>query len=193
MLSNIYIFLLILQVFIGALVSFYKNSIYGIIYLILLFFLSFLLLINWHIEFIGLVILIVYVGAIMVFFLFILMLLNLKGLNLNNVNNFLIFFPLAIFLSIIFYFSTNAYSFIDLSMYIDLFRNINYNNQLEMFGFIIFVYLFNFLVVLGFILLAAMIGPIVLTLKNVDEVKKQKVYIQNLRDKKKSIIKINIK
>ena len=195
MIFQFFIFLFyFIFLYLGFKIVTYENSVYGIIYLIILFVVSFLLLINWHIEFIGLVLLIVYVGAIMVFFLFILMLLNLRGLNLkvNFIKNFsIVFFNfIIIFIYIYIYIFYDFYIYLNLlnlNIYIDLYRNLDFNSQLELFGFIIFVYLFVVLFILGFILLGAMLGPIILTLRKVEDVKEQKVYIQSLRNKLNTI------
>ena len=50
-------------------------------------------------DFIGLIILIVYIGAIAVLFLFVIMMLNIRILEFQN---FSIYLPLACFLSLIF-------------------------------------------------------------------------------------------
>ena len=198
MLINSFIyFYIFLIIFLGFKIATYENSIYGLIYLIFLFVFCFLLLINWHVEFIGLILLIIYVGAIMVFFLFILMLLNLKGLSLKksflNDKFLLLFLNFLLFFLFYFIIFSSLYDYNKLkilNVYIDLFRSLNLDSQLELFGFIIFVYYFIFLIILGFILLGSMIGPIVLTLRKIENIKKQKVFIQNLRDRRNSIVYI---
>lgn len=77
-----------------------KNMIQSVLYLILVFLLSSLLIIYLGAEFIGLIILVVYIGAIAVLFLFVVMLLNVRILELTS--KFTIYLPLAILLNIIF-------------------------------------------------------------------------------------------
>lgn len=95
----IYIFLSI--ILIAALgVIFSRNVIQSVLYLILVFFLCSLLFIYLGADFIGLIILIVYIGAIAVLFLFVVMMLNIRVLELAS--TFSVYFPLALFLSGIF-------------------------------------------------------------------------------------------
>jgi len=78
-----------------------KNIIQSVLYLILVFFLCSILFIYLGADFIGLIILIVYIGAIAVLFLFVVMMLNIRLLEIAS--TFTIYLPLAIFLSIIFF------------------------------------------------------------------------------------------
>jgi NADH-quinone oxidoreductase subunit J len=68
-------------------------------------------------DFIGLIILIVYIGAIAVLFLFVVMMLNIR--LLENAFNFSIYVPIVVFLSLIFifqiiYFFFNIFNIIEL-------------------------------------------------------------------------------
>ena len=95
----IYIFLnLILIAALGVIFS--RNVVQSVLYLILVFFLCSLLFIYLGADFIGLIILIVYIGAIAVLFLFVVMMLNIRVLELAS--TFSVYFPLALFLSVIF-------------------------------------------------------------------------------------------
>jgi NADH-quinone oxidoreductase subunit J len=79
-----------------------KNIIQSILYLIIVFLLCSILFIYLGADFIGLIILIVYIGAIAVLFLFIIMMLNIRILEIYS--TFSIYLPLASFLSFIFLF-----------------------------------------------------------------------------------------
>lgn len=95
----IYIFLsFILIAALGVIFS--RNVVQSVLYLILVFFLCSLLFIYLGADFIGLIILIVYIGAIAVLFLFVVMMLNIRVLELAS--TFSVYFPLALFLSVIF-------------------------------------------------------------------------------------------
>jgi NADH-quinone oxidoreductase subunit J len=83
-------------------VIFSKNIIQSVLYLILVFFLCSLLFIYLGADFIGLIILIVYIGAIAVLFLFVVMMLNIR--LLENEFNFSIYMPIIVLLSLIFIF-----------------------------------------------------------------------------------------
>lgn len=77
-----------------------KNIVQSVLYLILVFFLCSLLLIYLGADFIGLILLIVYIGAIAVLFLFVIMMLNIRILEITS--TFSIYLLLAFFLSFIF-------------------------------------------------------------------------------------------
>jgi NADH-quinone oxidoreductase subunit J len=76
-----------------------KNIIQSILYLILVFLLCSVLFIYIGADFIGLIILIVYIGAISVLFLFIVMMLNIRILEIYS--TFSVYLPLAFFLGLI--------------------------------------------------------------------------------------------
>src|ERR1700712_3354408 len=77
-----------------------KNTVSSVLYLILVFLLRSLLFIYLGADFIGLIILIVYIGAIAVLFLFVVMMLNIR--LLENSFSFSIYIPIIAFLSLIF-------------------------------------------------------------------------------------------
>jgi NADH-quinone oxidoreductase subunit J len=63
-----------------------KNPVYGIVFLIISFCNSACLLIAMELEYIPLMLLIIYVGAIAVLFLFVIMMLNVRTIYLKNNN-----------------------------------------------------------------------------------------------------------
>lgn len=73
----------LLFIFIGLFVILTNNPIHSILALVLIFCLSSCLALSLGVEFLALLILIVYVGAISVLFLFVVMLLNIRVLELN--------------------------------------------------------------------------------------------------------------
>ena len=94
--------ILLLLIIISALcVILSKNMIQSVLYLIIVYFLGSLLFIYLGADFIGLILLIVYIGAISVLFLFVIMMLNVRILEIYS--TYSIYLPLAIFLSIIFF------------------------------------------------------------------------------------------
>lgn len=95
---NFFNFLIILSA-IGVILS--KNIIQSVLHLILVFLLCSILFVYLGADFIGLIILIVYIGAIAVLFLFVIMMLNIRILELAS--TFSIYLPLACFLSFIFF------------------------------------------------------------------------------------------
>jgi NADH-quinone oxidoreductase subunit J len=119
-------------------------------------------------DFIGLIILIVYIGAIAVLFLFVVMMLNIR--LLENAFNFSIYIPIIIFLSLIFifqviYFFFNIFNLHETESLIYYF-NWNFSNSIQMssIGELLFNRLYILFIGAAFLLLIAMIGAIVLTM-----------------------------
>lgn len=81
---SLYLFIIcVLFTFVGLFVILTNNPVHSILALVLIFFLSSGLTLSLGVEFLALLILIVYVGAISVLFLFVVMLLNIRVLELN--------------------------------------------------------------------------------------------------------------
>jgi NADH-quinone oxidoreductase subunit J len=179
-------FLCFLLIFSGASVSSSVNSIESILFLILTFFNSAIILFFFHAEFLGLVFIIVYVGAIAVLFLFVIMMLNVKvGEKTNSFINFnaviiLILIHLGgLFLSfvlpilssgeedpILFFRNYEKSYFFDSLYNIDVLGQVLYNHYLVCF------------LLAGLILLVALVGAIVLTLRFNTIQKTQSVFRQ---------------
>lgn len=96
-----YVFLIVfvLAAF-GVILS--KNTMHSVLYLILVFFLSSLLLFVVGAEFLAIILLIVYVGAISILFVFVVMLLNLRVVELYS--TFLHYLPIGAFVGFYFFF-----------------------------------------------------------------------------------------
>jgi NADH-quinone oxidoreductase subunit J len=173
-----------------------KNSVYSVLFLILVFMNSVGLLLLLEVEFLAMTFLIVYVGAIAVLFLFVVMMLNLKIGNLNE--NIIRYLPIGSFLGFIFIleiFIIFETDFLPLSNIknqdfiiqeiIGLSQNFTmwatkfttYTNM-EQIGQILYTYYIYLFILSGFILLVSMIGAIVLTMHQRKNVKKQKIYEQ---------------
>lgn len=122
-------------------------------------------------EFLGLLLIIVYVGAISVLFLFVVMMLNSRFLELYN--NFFMYFSVLFFFCFIFIFEllffflydVNIYSyyFIENNLYNIWIYSYNWVIDIKLIGQLLFNYYYLFLIISGFILLIAMIGSVVLT------------------------------
>lgn len=151
-----------------------KNIIQSVLYLILVFFLCSLLTIYLGADFIGLIILIVYIGAIAVLFLFVVMMLNIRVLEITS--TFSIYLPLAIFLSVIFlsliiliYFK--SISIIDLNNALSYTNWLTYNNiRIVAIGELLFNELFILFIGATLLLFIAMIGVIILTLNKKEKI-----------------------
>lgn len=187
MLSLLYLLIIIASLFVVA----SKNTVQSVLYLILVFLLCSLLFIYLGADFIGLIILIVYIGAIAVLFLFVVMMLNIR--LLENSFDFSIYIPIIILLGLIFilqsiYFLLSAFnksSSYKLISYLDW----TFVNQVQIssIGELLFNKLYVLFIVAAFLLFIAMIGAIVLTLDDEYDLKMGKEKIENIRFFSKNI------
>ena len=146
-------------------------------------------------EFLALILVIVYVGAVAVLFLFVIMMLDFDIENIKKETKK--FLPLGIFIG--------AILFLEISLMIytpEIFSNEfkiigkSYKSNLsntEILGSLIYTDYFLQFQLAGFILLVAMIGAIVLTLRHRDYVRRQNISNQINRDSKSSIELIDIR
>jgi hypothetical protein len=95
-----------LQLLTILLIVFFRNPIHSILLLIILFFELTFVLIFFNIEFISLLLIVVYVGAVAVLFLFVVMMLQVKAELFNSFYIILISFILSLF----FYFENIYFS-----------------------------------------------------------------------------------
>jgi len=165
---NIYYIFSVLQVFTASFLFFSNNPIHSILFLILLFFESTVILSFLNLEFISLLFILVYVGAIAVLFLFVIMMLRVK-LDEFDV---LLFLPIN--------FALNSYLIIYMFSYIQPFTylpGVFYSSDFICFEnfeenlnemFIIGQVLYNFgmvlVIVAGLVLLLALVGSVILSL-----------------------------
>lgn len=150
-----------------------KNTVQSVLYLILVFLLCSLLFIYLGADFIGLIILIVYIGAIAVLFLFVIMMLNIR--LLENSFKYYIYIPIIIFISLIFffqiiYFFFNNFNMIEMDNLI-YYLNWNFSNQIQItsIGELLFNRLYILFIGAAILLFIAMIGAIILTMDEKDE------------------------
>lgn len=180
-------FLILTLILSGFLVFFSENPVHSVLFLILCFCEASSILFLFSTEFLGLLFIIVYVGAIAVLFLFVVMMLNVKLYVLQTVFYLplvfviggLIFSQLTLLLKKSF-FNLNFDDlqpdiiFFDILNNIDVFGQVLYNNFLSCF------------LLAGLILLCAMIGAIVLTL-NFKSYRKNELVFRQLSSSEKTI------
>lgn len=167
----------------GVIMCLSTSPVQSVIFLILSFCCAAILLFMFHVEFIGLLFIIIYVGAIAVLFLFVIMMLNVKNNQVDEVKtNVLSITNVALLVCI------GTYPFLLKTLYLFAFStndiNLNFNyeslvflidkvSNVEVIGQILFN---NFLVCVllaGMVLLIALVGSIILTLKFNKTEKKQ--------------------
>ena len=146
-----------------------KNPVHSVLFLIFCFCNAAGILFLFNAEFLGLIFIIVYVGAIAILFLFVVMMLNVKVYSSDNIIYYLPFllllgFVLLLQIYLIFekVFSNNTFWVAD-SPYV--FENyIDNLNSIDVLGQCLYNYYLTCFLLAGLILLVAMVGAIVLTL-----------------------------
>ena len=181
-------------------VVFSTNPIYSVLYLILSFVISSFFLIFFGLEFIPIVMIVIYVGAVAILFLFVVLMLNIKTAE-NQQISFAIL-PSAVIFALIFFSvyylllnlqiptvftsilsSFYTIDFLEFSNF-SFFHNISGLFNTPSIGCSIFTrYLYSFLLS-GIILLLAMLSTITLTLQRSFSSKSQLVYDQVLVSQK---------
>lgn len=164
--------LLVLILFLAFCVIISKNIVQSVLYLILVFFLCSLLLIYLGADFIGLILLIVYIGAIAVLFLFVVMMLNIRILEIAetfSIYLFLAIFLSFIFLSLVIFLFWNNYYIIDANI-VTVYINWSIFNNIKIVAIGELLFNDNYILFVGatLLLFIAMIGVIILTLHKKD-------------------------
>ena len=155
-----------------------KNPIHSILFLILVFCNLTGLLLTSGIEFLSILLIIIYVGAIAVLFLFVIMMLDIQIFQ-KNINENFGYLPISLLISFIFFieilyilnqiflpynFFLNK-NFYYLFSYNQWINSIDFIQNTETLGQILYTYYFFFFLLSGLILLIPLIGAVVLTLK----------------------------
>ena len=177
----------------GFMVIISKNPIHSILFLILVFFNVSALLIMLDVEFLGIIFLVVYVGAIAVLFLFVVMMLNIRISEISE--EFLSYFPISAIIALIFFIEIYCLFLNNLSLFpfqlsLSWLYSMNAINNIEVLGEVMYTYYFHLFLIASIILLVAMIGSIVLTLHHKLDVKRQNIFDQVSTD---FTLKINMK
>ena len=194
--SLFFYFFSTVAVFSAIMVTISRNTVYSVFFLILVFVSISILFIMIGAEFLGMIMLIVYVGAVAVLFLFVVMMLNIstqitkkssrKGL-INNISVGSII-GVIIFLELIVVIGGWKYkgTFIPLS---DVNLNLSNTHQLGNILYTDYIHLFQ---IAGMILLISMIGAITLTFSKRENVKRQNYFTQIQREKKSAISLVDV-
>ena len=196
--SLFFYFFSTITVFSAIMVIVSKNTVYSVFFLILVFISISILFIMIGAEFLGMIMLIVYVGAVAVLFLFVVMMLNIteqtikkstrKGI-INNVSVGLIV-GIIIFLELLVAIGGWKYkdSFTPLSK-----TNLNLDlSNTHALGNVLYTDYIHLFQISGMILLVAMIGAISLTFSKRENIKKQSYFSQIQREKSSSVSLIDV-
>ncbi len=196
--SLFFYFFSTIAVFAAIMVTVSRNTVYSVFFLILVFISISILFIMIGAEFLGMIMLIVYVGAVSVLFLFVVMMLNIneqltkrysrKGL-INNISvgsivGVIIFLELLVVVGGWKYKST----FVPLSA-INLNLGISNTRALGNVLYTDYIHLFQ---ISGIILLVAMIGAITLTFSRRENIKRQSYFNQIQREKDSAVSLVEV-
>ena len=192
-------FFSIIAVFSAIMVVASKNTVHSVFFLILDFISISCLFIMIGAEFLGMIMLIVYVGAVAVLFLFVVMMLNVaqqkdkwfKGKIFTSHIPFGSLISIIIFLELIIVIGGWKYkpNLIETTS-IQIDKSFTNTHALGNVIYTDYIHLFQ---LAGLILLIAMIGAIVLTYRKRDGVKRQNYFKQVSREKKDSVTLIDAK
>ena len=187
-----------IAVFASIMVTVSRNAVYSVFFLILVFISISILFIMIGAEFLGMIMLIVYVGAVAVLFLFVVMMLNIneqlterssrKGL-VNNISVGSIVGAI-IFLELLVVVGGWKYkgNFVLLSD-INLNQGISNTHALGNVLYTDYIHLFQ---ISGMILLVAMIGAITLTFSKRENIKRQSYFNQIQREKDSAVSLVEV-
>jgi len=186
----------IVMIFSALMVISSKNPVHSVLFLILSFINSSALFILIGAEFIAMILAVVYVGAVAVLFLFVVMMLDINFVKLRE--GFLQYLPIGFLLGLVLFIelcllflvnNVSSQSYFEFSKYPIISDT---ENTVEL-GSVLYTKYFYLFQLSGLILLVAMIGSIVLTLRERKGVKKQIISDQIDLDAKNSIEKKKVK
>ena len=190
--SIFFYFFSIIGIISSLMVITFKNTVHSVFFLILTFITVGCLFIMIGAEFLGMILLIVYVGAVAVLFLFVVMMLNVaEKKNTDSSSNKSTHVPIGIIVSLV--------VLLEVLVVIggwqyksDFIKTENLNIQTEitnthLLGNVIYTDYIHLFQLAGVILLLAMIGAIVLTYRKREGVKRQSYINQISRERKDSV------
>ena len=181
----------------GVMVVVSRNPVHSVLFLILAFFNASGLFVLIGAEFIAMILVVVYVGAVAVLFLFVVMMLDINFVELRQ--GFMRYMPIGALIGIILavelVFVLGAWSIsgeasLVKAAPIPAAGDISNINALGNIIYTRYVYLFQ---AAGVILLIAMIGAIVLTLRAREGVKKQRISDQVARTPEETVMVVKVK
>jgi NADH-quinone oxidoreductase subunit J len=167
----------------AAMVIVSRNPVHSVLYLILAFVNASGLFILMGAEFLGMMLIVVYVGAVAVLFLFVIMMLDVDFVELRE--GFLQYLPIGLVIGGIFVFElllvVGGWA-INPSVTKTITAAIPANvSNTEALGLVLYTKYIHYFQLAGMVLLVAMIGAIVLTLRHKVMVKRQDINVQNAR------------
>ncbi len=180
----------------GAMVVVSRNPVYSVLFLILAFFNAAALFLLIGAEFIAMILVIVYVGAVAVLFLFVVMMLDVNLVELRE--GFLKYLPVGAMIGVVLLaeillglgvLGAGSSTMVALNKQGAQVLAVDNTRAIGMVLYTQYFYLFQ---VAGLVLLVAMIGAIVLTLRTRPGVRRQKIGDQINRTKEQSMTVVKV-
>ena len=160
-----------------------RNPVHSVLYLILAFVNASGLFILMGAEFLGMMLIVVYVGAVAVLFLFVIMMLDVDFVELRE--GFLEYLPIGLVIGGIFVVELLLVAggwVINPGTVKQITAAIPANvSNTEALGLVLYTKYIHYFQIAGMVLLVSMIGAIVLTLRHKAKVKRQDINVQNAR------------
>ena len=160
-----------------------RNPVHSVLFLILAFVNAAGLFVLMGAEFLAMILVVVYVGAVAVLFLFVIMMLDVDFAELRE--GFIEYLPVGIVIGGIFLFElllTVGFWVINPGVAKSITAAIPANvSNTEALGLVLYTRYIHYFQIAGMVLLVAMIGAIVLTLRHKVNVKRQDINVQNAR------------
>jgi NADH-quinone oxidoreductase subunit J len=193
--ASLAFYLFSIMAVLGALnVIFRRNPVHSVLWLIFTFFNAAALFVLLGAEFVAMILVVVYVGAVAVLFLFVVMMLDINIVVMRE--GFLKYLPVGAVIGIILLVELAVvYGGWVMAPQAEALRVLPLQSDVtntEALGRVLYtdyLYLFQ---VSGLILLVAMIGAIVLTLRRRPGVRKQKISEQVARDSKETVTLVQV-
>ena len=153
-----------------------QNTFFALLFLILSFLLTSILLFFFECEFLALILVIIYVGAVAVLLLFVLIMLETKLKSFSK--DVVRYFPFGVFLNGIFFFelisltnksfSTNSVFYGNfLNTYLNWYDKLDSITELEVYGQFLYTQFVLQVLIVGLILFLALVGVIFLISKSI--------------------------
>jgi NADH-quinone oxidoreductase subunit J len=170
-----------------------KNPVHSVLFLILTFFNAAGLFVILHAEFLAMILIIVYVGAVAVLFLFVVMMLDVNFTKSKE--NVLHYMPFGLFIGAVFVCEliivliNSKLDLANIQILSNLFAKFSNMTNTQALGSVLYTDYILYFQLSGVILLVAMIGSIVLTLRDRTGVRRQIIGIQLERNSSSTVLK----
>jgi NADH-quinone oxidoreductase subunit J len=180
----------------GAMVVISRNPVYSVLFLILAFFNAAALFVLIGAEFIAMILVVVYVGAVAVLFLFVVMMLDINLTELRE--GFLKYLPvgaligLVLFLEVLLGVGVIGGDTTTLASLGNAAPQVMAVDNTRAIGRVLYTQYFYLFQVAGVVLLVAMIGAIVLTLRTRPGVRRQRIGEQLYRPKDEAVTVVKV-